>query len=70
MGEFGKQVFALISVLIGIAAGWYIGYLIYNDQIALATYYGIGGSLLYAGGLGFVTFMLVAGVLYKTVHPF
>lgn len=70
MGEFGKKVFAFLSLVIGGAAGYYFGMLVYTDQIALAQYYGIGGSLLYAGLIGFVTFCLVAGVLYKTIHPF
>ena len=70
MGEFGKKVFAFLSLVMGGAVGYYFGMLVYTDQIALTQYYGIGGSLLYAGVIGFVTFCLVAGVLYRTTHPF
>ena len=69
MGEFAKQVFAFGSLVLGIVGGWYIGSLVYNNEISLATYYGIGGSALYAWGIGFLTFVVVTGVLYKTVHP-
>ena len=69
MGEFAKQVFAFGSLIAGLIAGWYMGSLVYYDQIAIATYYGVGGSLLYAVAVGFLAFVLVAGVLYKTVHP-
>lgn len=69
MGEFGKQLFALIAFLMGAGVGGYVGYLTYNNHIAIVQYYNLGGSMLYAGVIGFAVFVAVGGVLYKTMHP-
>jgi len=70
MSEIAKQIAAIVSVLVALGVGLYLGYLLYNDQMTLAIQYGLGGNLVVAGAVVVAVTALGALVMYKGMHPY
>lgn len=65
-----RQVAAIISVLIALVVGIYLAYLVYNNQVALAVWYGLGDNLLVAALIVIAVTAIGGMVLYKGMHPY
>jgi len=70
MSETVKQVAAVISFIVSLCVGLYLAYLVYNEQVSLAIWYGLGGNLLVAGAIVVAVTACGSMVMYKGMHPY
>jgi len=78
MAETGKQVWGILSALIGIVFGAAFAYLVYNrmlmlpESVGLVGDYGlaVSGNVFTSILVGILTGMVVGIVLYKGIHPY
>jgi len=70
MGETAKQIWGIISGIIGIALAGVAAYALYNDYFLLPPSLYLAYNLLYAGIVFVLCFAAVFMVLYKGVHPY
>lgn len=70
MSETAKQVAAVLSVVVSLAFGLYLAYVLYNNQMTLAIQYGLGYNLWAAGAVALLVTVVGSVVLYKGMHPY
>jgi len=64
LGEAGKSLSALFSLIIGAGVGGYIGYLFYTDQV-----YGVYTEDYMSIAIGVVSALALAFMVYRGLHP-
>ena len=70
MSETAKQIAVVVSFLVCLAVGIFLGYLVYNDKMSLAMQYGWGGNIFIAAGITLLITVVGSIVMYKGMHPY